>query len=175
MNGLYEFKGLRPKLGEGCFIAPSAQVIGDVELGDHTNLWFNVVARGDINSIKIGKNCNIQDLTMLHVIESTPLIIGDNVSVGHNAILHACTIGSSTLIGMGAIVLDGAHIGENCVVAAGSVVPPGKKYPNGSMIMGNPATVKRELREEELLAYGNHYLSYIENKNDFLKDLKPIR
>jgi carbonic anhydrase/acetyltransferase-like protein (isoleucine patch superfamily) len=105
---------------------------------------------------------------MLHVVEDLPLIVGKNVSVGHNVTLHACTIGDSCLIGMGAIVLDGAEIGENSVVAAGSVVPPGKKFPPGSMIMGSPAKVKRELSENELESYGNHYRSYILNKNLFL-------
>ena len=165
---LYSFAGISPEIGEGCFIAPSAQVIGKVILHKNTNLWFNVIARGDINEIVIGENTNIQDLTMLHVVEDLPLIVGKNVSVGHNVILHACTIGDSCLIGMGAIVLDGAEIGENSVVAAGSVVPPGKKYPPGSMIMGSPAVVKRPLSEEELLQYGQHYKSYIENKNLFL-------
>lgn len=165
---LYSFAGISPKLGEGCFIAPSAQVIGKVTLHKNANLWFNVIARGDINEIIIGENTNIQDLTMLHVVEELPLIVGKNVSVGHNVVLHACTIEDSCLIGMGAIVLDGAVIGENSVVAAGSVVPPGKKYPPGSMIMGSPAKVKRPLSEEELRQYGQHYYSYIENKNLFL-------
>lgn len=165
---LYQFDGHHPEIGEGCFIAPSAQVIGKVKLAANANLWFNVVARGDINSITVGENTNIQDLSMLHVVEDIPLIIGKNVSVGHHVILHACTIGDSCLIGMGAIVLDGAVIGENSVVAAGSVVPPGKEYPPGSMIMGSPATVKRPLKPEELATYGQHYNSYIQNKDLFL-------
>ncbi len=143
-------------------------------MGDHSNLWFNAVARGDINSIQIGENTNVQDLTMLHVVNDIPLVIGNHVSIGHNAILHACTIEDHCLIGMGAIVLDGAVIGKNSVVAAGSVVPPGKSYPPGSMIRGAPAQVQRALRPEELEGYGNHYLSYIQNKNDFLTKLKPV-
>ena len=164
---LYDFDGHSPDIGDGCFVAPSAQVIGRVKLEANANLWFNVVARGDINEIIIGENTNIQDLTMLHVVEDIPLIVGKNVSVGHNAILHACTIGDSCLIGMGAIILDGAEIGANSVVAAGSVVAPGKKFPPGSMIMGSPAVVKRPLKPEELEGYGNHYNSYILNKNMF--------
>lgn len=164
---LYSFKDHKPEVGEGCFIAPSADVIGQVKLGRNASLWYGVVARGDINQIIIGENTNIQDLTMLHVIEGTPLIIGAGVSVGHNAILHACTVEDNCLIGMGAIVLDGAHIGKNSVVAAGSVVSPGKKFPAGSMIMGSPAKVVRELRPEELKGYGEHYNSYLESKNDF--------
>lgn len=164
---LYSFKEHSPEIGEGCFVAPSADVIGRVKLGANANLWYGVVARGDINDIVVGENTNIQDLTMLHVIEDRPLIIGSGVTVGHNAILHACTIEDNSLIGMGAIILDGAVIGKNSVVAAGSVVSPGKKFPPGSMIMGSPAKVVRELRPEELKGYGEHYKTYVESKNDF--------
>ncbi|MBK24072.1 MAG: gamma carbonic anhydrase family protein [Halobacteriovorax sp.] len=164
---LYSFKEHKPEIGEGCFIAPSADVIGQVKLGANSSLWYGVVARGDINQITVGENTNIQDLTMLHVIEDIPLIIGSGVSVGHNAILHACTVEDNCLIGMGAIVLDGAVIGKNSVVAAGSVVSPGKKFPGGSMIMGSPAKVVRELRPEELKGYGQHFNSYLESKNEF--------
>jgi len=167
---LYSFKEYKPEIGEGCFIAPSADVIGQVKLGANSSLWYGVVARGDINQITVGENTNIQDLTMLHVIEDIPLIIGSGVSVGHNAILHACTVEDNCLIGMGAIVLDGAVIGKNSVVAAGSVVSPGKKFPGGSMIMGSPAKVVRELRPEELKGYGQHFNSYLESKNDFNND-----
>lgn len=165
---LYSYKGIEPKIGAGVFIAPSADVIGKVTLNDHVSIWHQCVLRGDINSISIGANTNIQDLSMLHVTGAHKLVIGSNVSVGHNAILHGCTIGDSCLIGMGAIILDGAEIGDQSVVAAGSVVPPGKKYPPGSMIMGNPAVVKRELKPEEIELYGNHYKNYLETKNEFL-------
>ena len=165
---LYKFKNLSPKIGKLCFIADSADIIGDVRLGDNANIWFNCVLRGDINHITIGENTNIQDLSMLHVIDNRPLIIGKNVTVGHQVTLHACSIEDSCLIGMGAIVLDGAVIKKNSIVAAGSVVPPGKTYPEGSMILGNPAKVVRALSTEEKEAYGNHYLSYILNKNEFL-------
>lgn len=164
---LYSFKEHKPEIGEGCFVAPSADVIGQVELGANASLWYGVVARGDINKIIIGENTNIQDLTMLHVIEDVPLIIGAGVSVGHNAILHACTVEDNCLIGMGAIVLDGAYISKNSVVAAGSVVSPGKKFPPGSMIMGSPAKVVRELRPEEIKGYGEHFNSYLKSKDDF--------
>ena len=164
---LYSFKEFKPTIGEGCFVAPSADVIGQVELGKNSSLWYNVVARGDINKIIIGENTNIQDLSMLHVIEDLPLIIGSGVSVGHNAILHACTVEDNCLIGMGAIVLDGAVIGKNSVVAAGSVVPPGKEFPSGMMIMGSPAKAVRELKPKELKGYGEHFNSYLESKDDF--------
>lgn len=165
---LYEFEQKKPTIGEGCFIADSADVIGDVVVEDGANLWFNVVARGDVNKIFIGKGTNIQDLTMLHVIESLPLIIGEGVSVGHNVILHACTIENNCLIGMGAIVLDGALIGHHSVVAAGSIVPPGKRFPPGSMIMGSPAKVVRELTEEERENFGEHFQSYVGYSKQFL-------
>jgi carbonic anhydrase/acetyltransferase-like protein (isoleucine patch superfamily) len=171
---IYKLDDVSPSLSEGVFIADSADVVGNVSVGENANLWFGVVARGDVNSITVGENTNIQDLTMLHVTEDLPLVVGRNVSVGHGAILHACIIEDSCLIGMGAIILDGAHISKNSVVAGGSVVPPGKKYPENSMIMGNPAKVVRELRADEIEKYSNHYKSYIKTKNDYLSGLKEI-
>tara|TARA_R110000868_G_scaffold313440_1_gene574417 strand:- start:1319 stop:1849 length:531 start_codon:yes stop_codon:yes gene_type:complete len=167
---LYSYKDFSPKLGDGVYIAPSADVIGRVFLEDNANLWHQVVARGDVNDIRIGAGTNIQDLSMLHVVEEIPLIIGKGVSVGHGAIIHACTIGDHCLIGMGSIILDGAVIGDHCVVAAGSVVAPGKKYPPNSMIMGSPAKVVRQLSEKEYEGYGNHYKSYLKYKDEFLDD-----
>lgn len=171
---LYRYKGIEPHVGEGCYIAESADVIGKVFLGKNVSLWFQVVARGDVNEIHIGDNCNIQDLTMLHVEDNIPLIIKENVSVGHSVTLHACTIGEGCLIGMGATVLDGAVIGKNSLVAAGSVVPPGKIYPPESFIIGTPAVVKRQLTPEEINTYSNHYKSYLVTKDDFLNDVEPI-
>lgn len=165
---LYSYKDFSPTLGEGVYIAPSADVIGRVFLGKNVNLWHQVVARGDVNEIHIGEGSNIQDLSMLHVVEEIPLRIGKGVSVGHGAIIHACTIGDNCLIGMGAIILDGADIGDHCVVAAGSVVPPGKKFPANSMIMGSPAKVVRPLTDKEYEGYGNHYKSYLKYKDEFL-------
>jgi carbonic anhydrase/acetyltransferase-like protein (isoleucine patch superfamily) len=165
---LYSFKGITPKLGTGVYIAPSADVIGKVEFDEHVSIWHQCVARGDVNWIKIGKNTNVQDLSMLHVTKDFPLTIGSCVSVGHSVTLHGCTIGDHCLIGMGAVILDGAEIGEHSVVAAGALVAPGKKYPPRSMIMGNPAVVKRELNEEEIELYGNHYKAYVIYKEDYL-------
>ena len=165
---LYSYQGIKPQYDSSVFIAPSADVIGKVVLDENVNIWYQCVARGDVNYIRIGKNTNVQDLSMLHVTKDFALTIGENVSIGHHVVLHGCTIGSSSLIGMGAIIMDGAEIGENCVVAGGSVVPPGKKYPPYSMIMGNPAIVKRELTVEERLQYSNHYKSYIAYKDEFL-------
>lgn len=165
---LYSYKGIEPEIHDGVFVAPSADVIGRVTLEENVSIWHQCVVRGDINTIRVGKNTNVQDLTMLHVTGAHSLTVGFNVSIGHSVILHGCIVGNSCLIGMGAIILDGAEIGDNCVVAAGSVVPPGKKYPAGSMIMGNPAVVKRPLRPEEINLYGNHYKSYLASKTEFL-------
>mgnify|MGYP000353776470 CR=1 FL=1 len=165
---LYQFKEFKPSIGEKVFIAPSADVIGDVELSDESNIWFRTVVRGDVNKITIGRGTNIQDLCMLHVVEELPLIIGDGVSVGHSVTLHACTVEGNCLIGMGSTILDGAVIGRNSLVAAGSLVTPGKKFPPGSFIAGSPARVKRELNEEELLQYGEHYNSYRKYSEQFL-------
>ncbi len=171
---IYKYKGKLPQIGKNCFLAESADLVGSITIGDESNIWFNVVARADINEIKIGNNVNVQDLSMLHVTEAFSLVIGNNVTIGHNVVLHACKIGDNSLIGMGAIILDGAEIGKNCVVAAGSVVPPGKKYPENSMILGNPAKVKRNLSLEEIEKYGNHYLSYIDEKNTYLTEVEKI-
>ena len=165
---LYRFKDSTPSLGKECFIAPNADLIGKVYLKDHVSIWFQTVVRGDDDEIIIGKNTNIQDLCMLHVITGGPLIIGENVSVGHKVTLHACTIGDGSLIGMGSTILDRAVIGRNSLVAAGSVVAPGKVYPEGSMIMGAPAKVKRPLTEQEIQLYSNHYHSYLKTKADYL-------
>ena len=167
---LYSYKGIKPTLGDKVFIAPSADIVGDVILADNVSIWHNCVARGDVNWIKIGKNTNIQDLSMLHVTKDTPLLIGENVSVGHSVTLHGCVVGDRCLIGMGAVIMDNAIIGENSVVAGGSVVPPGKKYPPNSMIMGNPAVVKRELTKEEIELYGNHYKAYARYKDEYLDE-----
>ena len=169
---LYSFENVKPSVGKGVFIAPSADVMGRVELGDESNVWFSCLLRGDINKIVVGKNTNIQDLSTLHVTEDLPCIVGDNVTIGHNVIVHACTVEDNCLIGMGSVLLDGCVIGKDSVVAAGSVVPPGKVYPPGSMIMGSPAVVKRSLTDEEKNGYGNHYKSYLDAKNRFLDKSK---
>lgn len=165
---LYSFKGIKPEIADGVFIAPSADVIGKVVFAENVNIWYQCVARGDVNYIRVGKNTNVQDLTMLHVTKDFALTIGENVSIGHSVTLHGCTIEDSCLIGMGAIIMDGAYIGANSVVAGGSVVPPGKKYPPGSMIMGNPAVVKRELTPEEKVLFANHYKAYVKYKAEYL-------
>ncbi len=167
---IHSFKGQEPKIHSSAMVMESAHVIGDVEIGEESSVWFNAVVRGDVNYIRIGKRTNIQDGCVLHVARRTlPLIIGDEVTVGHNATLHACTVGTRVLIGMGATVMDGAEIGDNCIVAAGSLVTPNTKIPEGSMVMGSPAKVKRELTEEEQRSVRDsaaHYVGDIETYID---------
>jgi carbonic anhydrase/acetyltransferase-like protein (isoleucine patch superfamily) len=158
-----------PKTGERVFIADGAKIIGRAILEDHVSVWFNSVVRADVNFIKIGKNTNIQDLCMLHVTELNSLIIGENTSLGHSVVLHGCKIGSGCLIGMGAIILDGAEIGDNSLVAAGSMVTPNKKFPSGSLIKGRPAVVERALTPEEIQQVSHHYKSYLNYKDQYLK------
>jgi len=131
------------------FIAEGAKVIGRVILKKGASIWFNAVVRADLAEIVIGEQSNIQDNCVVHVEKDKPTIIGDRVTIGHGAILHACQIGPESLIGMGSIILDGARIGSNCLVAAGSVVPPNKSFPDGWLIMGAPARAVRELTPEE--------------------------
>lgn len=164
----YRYKEHTPSLSNNVFIAPDAVIIGRVEMGEDSSLWFNCVARGDVNSIHVGKNTNVQDLSMLHVTEEENLVIGDNVSIGHSVTLHSCNIGNNCLIGMGSTILDGTEIGECSLVAAGSLVPPKKKFPPKSFIMGNPAKAVRELTDDEVKLVSNHYRYYVKYKDEFL-------
>lgn len=158
---LYPFQGRMPEVAEGVFIAPGARLIGQVRLAAASSVWYNSVLRADSNSIVIGAGSNVQDNSVLHVDEGEfQLTIGENVTVGHSCILHGCTIGSNTLIGMGSTVLNGAVIGENSLVGAGSLITEGKVFPPGSVIMGRPARVVREVSEKELemISFGaRHY------------------
>jgi len=145
-----KFKDFTPQIDGTCFIAPGSAVIGDVVIGRNSSVWHNAVIRGDMARIVIGQNTNIQDNCVLHCIDGVELVIGDNVTVGHGAILHSCSIGDNSLIGMGAIVLDGVKIGRNCLIGAGAVVTPNTVIPDGSLVLGSPAKIKRELTEEEI-------------------------
>lgn len=150
LYNILPYKGIFPKVGRDVFLAPGAWVIGDVEIGERTSIWFNTVVRGDVNFIRIGADTNIQDNATLHVTgKKFPLMIGDRVTVGHQAVVHGCVVEDECLIGMGAVVLDGAHIGKGSIVAAGAVVSPGTVVPPGSVVMGIPAEVKKSLTEEE--------------------------
>jgi len=147
---MHDFRKQIPEIHPHTFIAENAQIIGSVICKQGASIWFNSVLRGDIEEIVIGEDSNIQDNCVIHVETGLKAIIGKGVTVGHNVVLHACTVEDNCLIGMGAVVLDGAHIGRNSLVAAGSVVTPGKRFPEGSLIMGASAVVKRQLTEEEI-------------------------
>jgi len=165
------FKELKPRIGKRVFIAENATVIGDVEIGNDSSIWFGTILRGDVNYIKVGKCTSIQDGSVVHVTRKThPTVIGDYVTVGHAVKLHGCTIKDNCLIGIGAIILDGAVIGEGSIVAAGALVPPGKEFPPKSLIMGFPATVKRELSDEEVEGLKEHALRYVKYKNEYLSE-----
>jgi carbonic anhydrase/acetyltransferase-like protein (isoleucine patch superfamily) len=172
---LYELDDVSPELGEGVWVAESAQVIGRVTLGDDANVWFNCVIRGDQpEPIAIGARSNIQDGSVLHSDAGSPLTIGDDVTVGHNVILHGCTVGDGALIGMGAVVLNGAKIGKGCLVGAGALVTEGKEFPDGSLIVGSPAVAKRELSPAQvqgLLLSAKHYVA---NARRYAAGLKKV-
>jgi carbonic anhydrase/acetyltransferase-like protein (isoleucine patch superfamily) len=161
MASLIEFKGRKPILGDRVFIAEGAKVIGDVEIGDDSSVFYNTVIRADLAEIRIGKRTNIQDNVTVHLSTGVGVHVGDDVTVGHNAILHACDVDDHVLIGMGAILMDGVHIKSNSVVAAGAVVTQNKEFPERSLIVGAPAHVVRELTEDEIRKFhenAEHYL-----------------
>lgn len=150
-----------------CFVADSATLIGDVVLHKDSNIWFNAVLRADIAKIEIGEGSNVQDGCVCHVDYDKPVIIGKGVTIGHNATLHGCKIGNGSLIGMGAIVLDGVEIGEHSLVGAGAVVTPGTKIPAKSLVLGSPATVKRELKNEEIAGIKKNGEIYVELAKEY--------
>src|SRR5713101_6061289 len=139
----------QPRLGEAVYIARGAVVLGGVTLGDHSSVWYNAVLRGDINRIEVGHHSNIQDNAVIHLADEFPCLIGNWVTVGHSAVVHACTVGDETLIGIGAIVLDGAKVGRQCLIGARALVTPGTEIPDGSMVFGAPAKIARKLAEPE--------------------------
>lgn len=142
---IYELDGVAPQVAASAWVADSAQVMGNVVLGEDASVWFGTVVRGDTESITIGAGSNIQDASVLHADIGKPLVVGERVTVGHQVMLHGCTIGDESLIGIGAVVLNGAKIGKNCLVGAGALVTEGKEFPDGSMIIGSPAKAVREL------------------------------
>jgi len=163
-----EHKGVTPQLDASVFLAPTACVIGDVQIGEKSSVWFNVVVRGDVNSIRIGSRTNIQDGSVIHVTKDThPTVVGDDVSVGHSVTLHGCTVHDKCLIGIGAIVLDGAVIGTSSLVAAGSVVAPGTQIPPQSLVMGSPGRVNRMLTEAECLIFHSIAERYLRYQEDY--------
>lgn len=159
---IMNFMDKKPTLKEDVYISETSVIIGDVTLKRNTNVWFGAVLRGDVNSIIIGKNTNIQENTIIHVDENEQVEIGDGCTIGHGVIIHGCTIGNNTLIGMGSIILNGAEIGNNTIVGAGSLVTQNKKFEDGVLILGNPARVVRNLTEEEIKTNNRSCIEYIE-------------
>ena len=171
---LRPYRSIHPTVDPTAFIDVSAQVIGDVHVGAESSIWMNAVVRGDVNQIRIGSRTNLQDLTLVHVMRTThPTVIGSEVTVGHSAVLHGCTIEDRCLIGMGVILLNGCRIGTGSIVAAGALVPEGTIVPPGSMVMGMPAKVRRQLtaQEDQSIAwYANNYVGY---RLDFMPEKSP--
>ena len=159
------FKGISPVIAPGVYVDASAQVIGDVHIGDESSVWMNAVVRGDVNHIRIGRRTNIQDGAVVHVMRdpSHPTILGDDITIGHGAIVHGCTIEDVCLIGMGAILLNGAHVGQGTIVAAGTLLPEGCVIPPRSLVMGSPGRVRRAVTDEEyafILQSAQNYVAY---------------
>ncbi len=171
---LYELDGKAPLLGTGAWVADSAQVIGAVELGEQASVWFGVVIRGDTETIRIGANSNIQDLSVLHADIGCPLTIGEGVTVGHQVMLHGCTVGDNSLIGIQAVILNNAKIGKNSIVGAGSVVTEGKEFPDNSLIIGSPAKVVRTLDDAAAAKLKVSAEHYVHNAQRFAQGLKRI-
>ncbi|ADU36360.1 carbonic anhydrase/acetyltransferase-like protein (isoleucine patch superfamily) [Variovorax boronicumulans] len=171
---LYELDGVAPQLGTGAWVADSAEVIGNVKLGENASIWFGAVLRGDNETMTIGRNSNVQDMSMLHSDPGSPLTVGENVTIGHQVMLHGCTIGDNSLIGIQAVVLNNAKIGRNSIVGAGSVVTEGKEFPDNSLIFGSPAKVMRTISDEDAarLRHGSDH--YVENAVRYAKGLKKI-
>lgn len=171
---IYEFEGHSPKLGKDAYVADSAQVIGKVTLEENASVWFGAIVRGDNDTIRIGRNSNIQDGSVLHIDEGVPLTLGDNVTVGHKVTLHGCTVGDGSLIGIGAVVLNHAKIGKNCIVGAGALVTEGKEFPDGSMILGSPAKAVKQLTPEQIAGLQRAAQSYVEKAERYRKGFRKI-
>lgn len=166
---IHAYRGIVPTIHPSAFVADSADVIGDVELAEDVGIWFNVVIRGDVNHVRIGRGANVQDGTVIHVgSQGQSTILEEYVTVGHGARLHGCLIASHCLVGIGAIVLDGAVLEEECLVAAGSVVTPGARIPRGSLLMGAPARVARRVTDADLELIRGTALNYIALKDEYM-------
>jgi carbonic anhydrase/acetyltransferase-like protein (isoleucine patch superfamily) len=171
---VYSLDHITPQVDASAWVAESAEVMGNVVLEANSSVWFNAVLRGDNEPIRIGRGSNIQDGSVLHSDHGQPLTVGQNVTVGHQVMLHGCTIGDESLIGIGAVVLNGARIGKNCLVGAGSLVTEGKEFPDGSMIIGSPAKAVRELTAEQIEGLRRSALGYQANAKRFRSGLKRV-
>lgn len=171
---VYQLDDDVPALHPTAWVAESAEVIGRVSLGEDVSVWFGAVLRGDTESLTIGARSNIQDASVLHADHGFPLVLGEGVTVGHKVMLHGCTVGDYSLIGIGAIVLNGAKIGKHCLVGAGALVTEGKEFPDGSLIVGSPARVIRELSPQQIEGLKLSAAHYIENGRQYAQGLKKI-
>ena len=171
---VYALDDLSPQLAEGAWVAEGAQVMGNVHMAADSSVWFGAVVRGDTETISIGEGSNIQDGSVLHADRGKPLTVGRDVTVGHQVMLHGCTIGDESLIGIGAVILNGAVIGKNCLVGARALVTEGKSFPDGSMILGSPAKAVRQLSPEEIEGLRRSAQHYVDNAKRFAKGLKRI-
>ncbi|WP_439107766.1 gamma carbonic anhydrase family protein [Congregibacter sp.] len=172
---LYKLGEESPVLeGGGHFVAPNAAVIGRVTLRDKSSVWFSCVLRGDVEAIEVGASSNIQDGTVIHADPGFPALIGDNVTVGHNAMIHGCTIGDGTLVGINAVVLNGAKIGKNCLIGANALVTEGMEVPDGSMVLGSPGVVKKTLSAEQQAMLSLNAAHYANNAALFSSELEAL-
>lgn len=171
---LFQLDDDKPEVHETAWVADNAHVIGKVLLAENSSVWFGVVIRGDNEPITVGRGSNIQENSVLHTDHGMPLVIGEDVTVGHQVMLHGCTIGDGSLIGINAVVLNGARIGKNCLVGAGSLVTEGKEFPDGSMIFGSPAKAVRQLTPEQIEGLKTGAQHYVENARRYKAGLKKI-
>ena len=174
---LRTYKSITPSLGAKCYVDPSAVIAGDVVLGDDASIWPLVAARGDVNKIRIGARSNVQDGSVLHVTrksaqnpEGFPLIIGEDVTVGHKCMLHGCELGSRILVGMGAIIMDGVIVEDDVFIGAGTLVPPNKRLESGYLYVGNPMQKKRPLKDSEMAFLKQSAINYVNLKDEYLED-----
>ncbi|MGB3260194.1 gamma carbonic anhydrase family protein [Paenisporosarcina sp.] len=166
------FKGKTPEIDSTVFVAPGAKLIGEVQVGEESTIWFNAVLRGDEGLISIGKRCSIQDNSTIHLYEDAPVMVEDEVTVGHNVILHGCKVGRRSIIGMGSTILDHAEIGEECIIGANTLIPPGKKIPPRSLVVGSPGKVVRELNDKDLEMIQLSIDTYVQKGYDYREILQ---
>ena len=171
---LYQLDNDTPRLAASAWVADSAQVIGHVELAENASVWFGAILRGDTELLRIGRGSNVQDGSVIHSDRGYPVTLGEGVTVGHQVVLHGCTVGDGSLIGIQAVVLNGTKIGKHCLVGAGSLVTEGKEFPDGSMIIGAPAKVVRQLTLEQIEGLRRSAAHYVENARRFRAGLKRI-
>ena len=171
---LYALGDIRPQLRGDCWIAQNATLIGDVVLEDQSSIWFNAVLRGDVEPLHVGERSNIQDGSVIHADPGMPVIIGKNVTVGHKVMLHGCSIGDNSLIGINAVVLDGVVVGKNCLIGANSLIPPGKTIPDNSLVMGSPGKVVRELDAAAIAGLTQSADNYVERFQRYRNECRLI-